>query len=242
MATVITSSVGKNVRNLLSDVKKIQILLNNLHPSADLEENGQCDKNMIEAIINFQRTFLRRADGIVDPQGPTLRRLNLISGINKTWCQWRVPPVAQKTDRLCWEASARMAYTWRYGNRTYPPPRARDFFESHQNRGATEPELMQFYRQLGMRRFRRISGIGLLGALQRSPVIFTEMDQVSGHAMIARGWDLQRGVYIVNNPAARTVIDFSSSGSNDSVNITASKVLRSFRKVDPNLGLWLWSW
>ncbi len=242
MTTVISNSVGKKVRNLLNDVRKIQILLNDLHPSADLEENGQCDKNMIVAIIKFQRTFLRQADGIVDPRGPTLRRLDLISGINKTRCQWRVPPVAQRTDRLCWEASARMAYTWRYGNRTYPPPRARAFWASHQNHGATEAELMQFYGQLGMRRFRRISGIGLLGALQRSPVIFTEMDKVSGHAMIARGWDLHRGVYIVNNPAARTVINFGLVRSTDSVNITASKVLRNFRKVDPNLGLWLWSW
>lgn len=71
----IKKSVGQNADNDKDDVKTVQRLLRARGFGCGIPD-GFCGSRTIEAILAFQRGFLRNPDGRVDPDGKTLRRLN----------------------------------------------------------------------------------------------------------------------------------------------------------------------
>ncbi|WP_372574237.1 N-acetylmuramidase family protein [Ruegeria jejuensis] len=79
----ITGSVGQDGANAEGDVRIVRALLRRhriwLGTERDLPEDGPADQSLITAISAFQigACALRVADGRVDPNGFTLRRLNL---------------------------------------------------------------------------------------------------------------------------------------------------------------------
>jgi len=83
MARSITASVGRGGMNRPSDVKTIQDLLNRVGPMdggpmTTLKVDGLCGPMTTAAIQRFQLKHFgtRGADGRVDPNGQTLRKLN----------------------------------------------------------------------------------------------------------------------------------------------------------------------
>lgn len=79
MTIQITASVGKAGVNKKNDVIKIQRALNILFPSLLLDVDGLCGAKTIRRIIRFQKRFMQKPDGRVDPGGRTLKRLNSAS-------------------------------------------------------------------------------------------------------------------------------------------------------------------
>lgn len=79
MAINITSSVGKGGTNNKTDVKKVQNALNVVYPSLALVTDGICGSKTIRRIERFQRRFLNNPDGRIDPNGRTIKRLNIAS-------------------------------------------------------------------------------------------------------------------------------------------------------------------
>lgn len=81
-AVTITNSVGRNAQNNATDVKNIQLLLNeNRHlliPLEDIPVDGSASPTLISHIETFQRRVQPRTvpDGRVDPGGATLATLN----------------------------------------------------------------------------------------------------------------------------------------------------------------------
>lgn len=75
MITAITASVGRGGQNKKSDTRKIQKLLNAIFPSALLVVDGDCGAKSIGKIERFQRRFMTKPDGRVDPGGRTLKRM-----------------------------------------------------------------------------------------------------------------------------------------------------------------------
>jgi D-alanyl-D-alanine carboxypeptidase/Putative peptidoglycan binding domain len=71
----IKKSVGRDADNEREDVKVVQRLLRARGFGCGIPD-GFCGSRTIEAIVAFQRGFLRVPDGRVDPEGKTLRRLN----------------------------------------------------------------------------------------------------------------------------------------------------------------------
>lgn len=91
MPVTISAAVGRDVRtgrdaqNLPDDVRRVQTLLRVAHqlartPPADIDVDGHVGPRTREAISRFQQANLGFADGIVEPSGPTLSRLNAIAG------------------------------------------------------------------------------------------------------------------------------------------------------------------
>ena len=88
MARSITSSVGRmGARNVPQDVKTVQELLNKVRHGAGrpipvLVQDAICGPKTISAIQKFQAHHFGWAstDGRVDPEGPTLRKLNEFDG------------------------------------------------------------------------------------------------------------------------------------------------------------------
>ena len=74
-AASIGASVGLGGMNRSADVITIQKLLNK-RAHAGLGVDGVCGHNTIQAILDFQKTFLPNPDGRVDPGGSTWRRLS----------------------------------------------------------------------------------------------------------------------------------------------------------------------
>ena len=103
MSISITKSVGRFGSNLKSDTKKVQMALSAAFPSKSLVVDGLCGRNTIATIEKFQRRFMRRPDGRVDPGGTTLRRLNAAAP---------TPPAAQDDwsgDSSKWPDSKKVA-------------------------------------------------------------------------------------------------------------------------------------
>lgn len=67
-------SVGLGGRNWQPDVVVVQRLLERAHVSPG-PVDGRCGRLTMQAIERFQNAFMRRPDGRVDVNGPTLRRL-----------------------------------------------------------------------------------------------------------------------------------------------------------------------
>ncbi len=76
MSISITDSVGRGGKNRKADTRKIQRALNQVTGGAALAVDGDCGPKTISRIETFQRGFMARPDGRVDPGGRSLRRLN----------------------------------------------------------------------------------------------------------------------------------------------------------------------
>lgn len=82
----ISAAVGPGRPNKSGDVKTVQALLNRnilfLTPLRPLEIKGEFDRNTELAIRTFQERVVKmqRTDGIVGPNGPTLKALNAQAG------------------------------------------------------------------------------------------------------------------------------------------------------------------
>jgi hypothetical protein len=75
----IIKSVGAPpASNLFQDVRTIQTLLQSVRPPlfAHVAINGKIDKNTLSAITEYQKRFMAKPDGRIDPGGATLMRLN----------------------------------------------------------------------------------------------------------------------------------------------------------------------
>jgi hypothetical protein len=73
-APTITASAGAGGTNVPADVRVVQDLLNRA-ARASPAVDGVCGPGTRQALTSYQSTFLRTADGRVDPGGPTLRHL-----------------------------------------------------------------------------------------------------------------------------------------------------------------------
>jgi len=76
MSISIKDSVGRTGMNHKPDTRQVQTALSALFPAKPLVVDGLCGRNTIAHIEKFQRRFMQRPDGRVDPRGKTLRRLN----------------------------------------------------------------------------------------------------------------------------------------------------------------------
>lgn len=74
MTESITASVGAGGVNQAADVRVVQDLLNRATGS-HLAVDGDCGPQTREAITEFQKGFLAKPDGRVDPGGLTMRKL-----------------------------------------------------------------------------------------------------------------------------------------------------------------------
>jgi peptidoglycan L-alanyl-D-glutamate endopeptidase CwlK len=82
----IRKSVGRGGENLKTDTRRIQQLLNAVFPATPLKVDKLCGPKTIRRIVRFQRRFLRKPDGRVDPGGRTLKRLNAaVPGMQQEW-------------------------------------------------------------------------------------------------------------------------------------------------------------
>jgi hypothetical protein len=150
--------------------------------------------------------------------------------------RYRVPVYSQQTLALCWEACGKMMWHWRHKNLNDYSKKAGDYLKL--NKGLTEEEMDLFYKQLGLRSLPHPKGANLRHALRWSPVIFTEIGKGPGHAMVAGGYDDKTRKYTVINPCLVQVVDFGG-GPNTCAQGT---VPREIRKVDRQLGKYIWYW
>ncbi len=86
MDLTIKDSVGAGGNNGKADARKIQKLLNQVFPSTPLPVDGNVDATTIRRIKRFQKRFMTKPDGRVDPGGRTLKKLNAAApGMQKDW-------------------------------------------------------------------------------------------------------------------------------------------------------------
>jgi hypothetical protein len=147
---------------------------------------------------------------------------------------WKVPVYGQRTLTVCWEACARSMWHWRYKNLKNYAKRAGNYVK--RNSGLNEVQMDLFYRQLGLRSLKNAKGANLKHALKWTPVIFTDIDQISGHAMVAI--EHIGNYYTVINPCARQVVHFD--GQPDSC--SGGTVPLPSAQVEGKLGQYIWYW
>ena len=147
---------------------------------------------------------------------------------------WMVPVYTQRTANLCWEACARMMWSWRFKNLDGYAKKAGAY--PALDRGLTEQQMDVFYRQLGLRSLAGPKGANLRYALAWTPVVFTDVGKVTGHAMVLSG--LLGGKYRVVNPCAVMSIDFDVG-----TDVCAAGVLlRTAAELEQPLGKFMWYW
>lgn len=147
---------------------------------------------------------------------------------------WTITAYTQSTPALCWEATGRMMWHWRFKNLNGYNTKAGRYLSM--NTGLTEAEMDAFYKQLGMRSLMGPRGVNLRHALGWSPVIFTDVDQTAGHAMVLAGFNGEN--YTVVNPCAVQNVDFDAGS-----NVCASgTILRTRVEVEQPLGKYMWYW
>ncbi|MGH9846321.1 MAG: peptidoglycan-binding domain-containing protein [Blastocatellia bacterium] len=71
----ISASVGEDGTNRPADVRVIQRLLNKLGGMAALAVDGICGQKTTDRIHLVQQDFFGGSDGLIEPNGPTLKRL-----------------------------------------------------------------------------------------------------------------------------------------------------------------------
>lgn len=69
----------KDDGNVPAEVKEIKVVLSRLGIAPQLMPDGKVDPELIDVITRFQKLFMRRPDGRIDPSGGTLRRLNQLA-------------------------------------------------------------------------------------------------------------------------------------------------------------------
>jgi len=94
---VMSGSVGEGGANKESDVEAIQKRLKEIGRDCG-RVDGTCDPKTIQAIRDFQSHFMKKPDGLIEPDGRTIQFLNL----------WSVKPVSSGVDlrghlRTAWE-------------------------------------------------------------------------------------------------------------------------------------------
>ena len=85
MQNPITASVGERGANHPQDVGIVQYLLNRANakrgiPKTQIDVDGIVGPQTISALKEFQTKFLKTVDGIVTPNGDTLKMLHQIAG------------------------------------------------------------------------------------------------------------------------------------------------------------------
>ena len=86
MDVTIKGSVGADGKNGKADTRMIQKLLNDIFPSNLLSVDGDCGPKTVRRIKRFQKRFMAKPDGRVDPGGRTLKKLNAAApGMQKDW-------------------------------------------------------------------------------------------------------------------------------------------------------------
>ncbi len=150
---------------------------------------------------------------------------------------WMVPVFSQKTEKLCWEACARMLWHWRHKSLKGYSTKAGKYLKIET--GLTEKQMNVFYKKLGMRSFKNPKSGNLRKALKSSPVIFTSMKKKSGHAMITTAYGGAK--YTVVNPCAVMTVDFDGEGG-DSTSCSAGTTKLAKAKVEGPLGSYIWYW
>ena len=86
MDVIIKGSVGAGGNNGIADTRKIQKLLNAIFPSTLLSVDGDCGPKSIRRIRRFQKRFMAKLDGRVEPAGRTLKKLNAAApGMQTDW-------------------------------------------------------------------------------------------------------------------------------------------------------------
>ncbi len=87
MSVRIMDSVGRGGKNGKRDTRKIQKALNEVYTVWQLVVDGDCGAKTIRRIERFQRRFMRKPDGRIDPGGRTLKKLNAAAPALQT--EWK---------------------------------------------------------------------------------------------------------------------------------------------------------
>jgi hypothetical protein len=149
----------------------------------------------------------------------------------------KLPILAQNTDALCWEACARMVWAWRHKNLTGYAAKAGSY--TNVTTGLTQTQMDAFYKQLGLRALARPTAANLRRALTWSPVIFTSMNKVMGHAMVALGYTVNQ--YQIANPCGVQSVSFGEDDS-AAASCSATTTQLAARQIERELGQYIWYW
>ena len=93
-----------------------------------------------------------------------------------------------------------------------------------------------FYKQIGLRSLQSPKNANVIWALKWSPVILTDVDQESGHAVIASGFE--NDTYTLANPCATLSLDFDV----DADVCVAGVVKMKADALAAKLGKFIWYW
>ena len=146
---------------------------------------------------------------------------------------------SQSTESLCWEACARMMWHWRYKGIGNYGKKAGNWV--NRNTGLKQLQMDLFYKQLGLRSLQNAKGANVRHALKWTPVIFTELGKIDGHAMVTIGYNDRSGEYTVINPCSLATINFDDQGGSTST-CTGGTVQLSGAKIEGALGSYIWYW
>jgi hypothetical protein len=147
---------------------------------------------------------------------------------------WQVPLITQNTVKLCWEACARMMWKWRYKNLNDYSAKAGNYLKL--DKGLDENEMDVFYNKLGLRSLQSPKSANVIWALKWTPVILTDVNQDTGHAVVASGFE--KNSFTLANPCATLSLDFD--GGADSCVAGVVKVKADV--LGAKLGKFIWYW
>ena len=150
-----------------------------------------------------------------------------------------VPPISQRTVKLCWEACGHMLWDWRHredaGMRARYAQTAGHY--TSLDTGLAAAQMDKFYRRLGLRSLWKAKGANVRYALQWSPVIVTSVLEQRGHAMVVAGTN--NGQYTLINPCFLASFDFTQA-ANDSCSVGNTRMNEA--ELDGSLGEAIWYW
>jgi hypothetical protein len=155
----------------------------------------------------------------------------------------QVPLISQATSSLCWEACGQMMWHWKHrdqkiGDRSANYRRTAGPY-ARMNRGLTEAELLVYYNTLGLRQARTATSREIIRTLlANSPVVFSDVTQAAGHAMVAVHHCTVQRAYTANNPCGHQSMNFGSGAGQ----CTATAVVLPAPGVERNVGTFVWYW
>src|SRR3954464_4724848 len=105
---MISNSVGQGGHNIPQDVSLVQQLLKKvgLQPGS---VDGICGPKTLAAILQYQRQFLAKPDGRIDPNGATGRRLNAGTSSSPTKNNTACPSSEWGGDSSQWSQDKKLA-------------------------------------------------------------------------------------------------------------------------------------